>query len=107
MPKKTEESSNTNKKAVAKKTVTKKAVAKKTVAKKTAAKRKTAAEKAAVDASVQTVPLTPEERHQRIALEAYYRSMHRGFAPGHEEEDWLWAEKKVAEDLATLSQAGA
>ncbi|HMK85107.1 MAG TPA: DUF2934 domain-containing protein [Steroidobacteraceae bacterium] len=36
-----------------------------------------------------------DDRHATIAEAAYYRSQHRGFAPGHELEDWLAAEAEV------------
>jgi hypothetical protein len=37
----------------------------------------------------------PEERAALIAEAAYYRAEERGFAPGHEIEDWLAAENEV------------
>jgi len=43
---------------------------------------------------------TAERRHELIAIAAYYLAERRGFAPGHEEEDWLAAE-------AELDAAGA
>jgi hypothetical protein len=39
--------------------------------------------------------LTPAERHRRISDLAYRRAEMRGFAPGHEHEDWLEAEREV------------
>jgi hypothetical protein len=36
-----------------------------------------------------------EERHRQIAELAYYKAQQRGFAPGHELEDWLAAEAEV------------
>ncbi|HEX3847164.1 MAG TPA: DUF2934 domain-containing protein [Steroidobacteraceae bacterium] len=36
-----------------------------------------------------------EERHRLIAHAAYFRSEYRGFAPGYELEDWLWAEREL------------
>jgi len=41
--------------------------------------------------------LTPAERHRRISDLAYRRAEMRGFAPGHEHEDWLDAEREVDE----------
>lgn len=38
---------------------------------------------------------TAEERQQRIATTAYFRALRRGFAAGHEAEDWLAAEREV------------
>jgi len=34
-------------------------------------------------------------RRERIAVVAYYLSEARGFAPGHEAEDWLMAQAQV------------
>ena len=31
-----------------------------------------------------------------LAERAYFRALHRGFAPGHELDDWLAAEREVA-----------
>ena len=36
-----------------------------------------------------------EQRHHRISEAAYYRSQHRGFEPGGEDDDWLEAEKEI------------
>lgn len=36
-----------------------------------------------------------QERYERIAEAAYYRAEQRDFAPGHEVEDWLAAEKEI------------
>ena len=42
----------------------------------------------------------PEVRHGIIAQAAYFRARRRGFAPGHELEDWLAAEAEVEATLA-------
>ena len=47
----------------------------------------------------------PERRAEMIALAAYYRAESRGFAPGHETEDWLAAEAEV--DANLLREASA
>ena len=39
---------------------------------------------------------TPADRHQLIALAAYFRAEARGFTPGRELEDWLAAEQEIA-----------
>jgi len=39
--------------------------------------------------------VSAETRRAMIAEAAYLRAERRGFAPGHEEEDWLVAEKEV------------
>jgi hypothetical protein len=38
--------------------------------------------------------------HAMIAEAAYYRAERRGFAPGHELEDWLQAEAQIAAPAA-------
>ena len=43
----------------------------------------------------------PQQRAALIAQAAYFRAMRRGFAPGHEVEDWLAAEAEV--DAGLLS----
>ena len=40
-------------------------------------------------------------RHTAIAEAAYFRAERRGFAPGHELEDWLAAETEIRERLAS------
>ena len=40
---------------------------------------------------------SPAERHKMTAKAAYCRAERRGFKPGHELEDWLWAEHEVNE----------
>ncbi len=39
--------------------------------------------------------VTSQEREKMIATTAYLRAEQRGFAPGHEQEDWLQAEAEV------------
>ncbi len=39
--------------------------------------------------------MSAEERYRAIAHQAYLRAERRGFAPGHEMEDWLAAEADV------------
>ena len=41
------------------------------------------------------------ERHHRIQVAAYFLAERRGFAPGHELDDWL-----AAEDTIELEDAG-
>ena len=40
--------------------------------------------------------LTPAERLRMIEMAAFFRAERRGFAPGHEFEDWLAAEAEIA-----------
>jgi len=39
------------------------------------------------------------DHHAAIAEAAYFHAERRGFAPGHELEDWLAAEKEIEERL--------
>lgn len=48
--------------------------------------------------------VTPEERARMIAEAAYYRAERRGFAPGHELEDWLAAEAEIDRELAATEE---
>jgi Protein of unknown function (DUF2934) len=50
--------------------------------------------------------VTPEARRGLIAENAYLRAERRGFAPGHETEDWLLAEAEV-DALLKGGQAGS
>ncbi len=50
--------------------------------------------------------LAPEELERMIATEAYLRAEKRGFAPGHELEDWAAAEREVREKLAAGRPSG-
>ncbi|MCG6896074.1 MAG: DUF2934 domain-containing protein [Thiocapsa sp.] len=38
---------------------------------------------------------TAEQRHEMIAIAAYYLAERRGFAPGGADEDWLRAERVI------------
>jgi hypothetical protein len=44
---------------------------------------------------------TAEDRAERIARAAYFRAERRGFAPGHELEDWLAAEREIDQLFAS------
>lgn len=50
-----------------------------------------------------SLPVPPKEdrpdREQMIAKAAYFRAEQRNFAPGHELEDWLAAEREVDRQL--------
>jgi len=46
------------------------------------------------------VPRVVEDRRVSIAKTAYLKAERRGFAPGHEVEDWLAAENEVDQRLA-------
>ena len=67
---------------------------KKSAAKPTVRAKKTAKPKAAKVATTDPSP-SHDELAARIATAAYYQAERRGFAPGHELEDWLVAERQV------------
>jgi hypothetical protein len=50
--------------------------------------------------SLYIVPRLFEDRRTLIEKAAYLKAQHRGFAPGHELEDWLAAENEVEQRLA-------
>lgn len=78
---------STAKKATPKKAAPKKRAPRKAAPSKTVAKGQTG--------TIQPKPITPEARHQMIALGAYLRAERRGFAPGGEIQDWLESEQEV------------
>lgn len=47
----------------------------------------------------------PEMRHEMIATAAYFIAEQRGFAPGHELDDWRAAEAAVNAALSTSQQS--
>jgi hypothetical protein len=47
----------------------------------------------AKQAMVEDFTFPENYRHHRIAQAAYYLAERRGFAPGHELEDWMAAER--------------
>lgn len=48
--------------------------------------------------------IDPDKFQAMIATRAYYKAEKRGFAVGHEMEDWLEAEKEVSERCFYWSQ---
>lgn len=46
---------------------------------------------------------TPEQRHEMIAVAAYYLAERRGFAPGHADDDWFEAERVIDALIASRS----
>jgi hypothetical protein len=53
------------------------------------------AQPAAPQAFQARADISADELRKLIAEAAYYRAKKRGFAPGHEEEDWIQAEAEV------------
>ena len=47
--------------------------------------------------------LSPDELRKLISEAAYYRAKQRGFAPGHELEDWIQAEAEVMRRVGARS----
>lgn len=78
-------------------TATKPTAKPKTAAAKTTRKTKPAAEPKAAG---MPATITHEERWRMIAVAAYHKAERRGFAPGHEVEDWLKAEQEISAVLA-------
>jgi hypothetical protein len=50
---------------------------------------------AARSAAGHTAELNPQERAERIATAAYFLAEQRAFAPNHELDDWLAAERSL------------
>ncbi|MCD6041861.1 MAG: oligoendopeptidase [Burkholderiales bacterium] len=70
-------------------------------AKKPAAPRKTSGKaKPPPVAAHARAEITPEELRKLVSEAAYYRAKTRGFAPGHELEDWIQAEAEVMGRIA-------
>jgi Protein of unknown function (DUF2934) len=75
--------------------------------KKTAKRKSTTAASELTDSSVSAVleskqsltpasaSIDPDSRRRLVAAEAYFRAERRGFASGHELEDWVAAEATV------------
>ena len=80
------------KKKVSKKTMTKK---KAVSAKKTATRKATKKSTSPSKPGTSSIDITPEERWKMIAVAAYHKAEKRGFAPGHELNDWAEAEKEI------------
>lgn len=88
-------SKTSSKKKASKKKTSKKEVSSK---KKTAAstvKKKTSSTGKPKKSTPSAVEISPEERWRMIATTAYLKAEARNFAPGHEKDDWLQAEKEV------------
>jgi Protein of unknown function (DUF2934) len=48
--------------------------------------------------------LSPEEVYRLIQESAYFKAKERGFAPGHEVQDWIEAEAEVRRKLEGRAQ---
>ena len=58
-------------------------------------KRATKARPAAKKKTTRTTAAAATIRHAMVAEAAYFRAQSRGFAPGHDLEDWLAAERQI------------
>jgi hypothetical protein len=47
-----------------------------------------------------------EERHEMVAVAAYFCAKRRDFLPGHEREDWFEAEAAIDTMLKNMRRAG-
>lgn len=65
-----------------------------------AARKQRAAPAKGTPKAVSTPQPSPEEVRKLISEAAYYRAKQRGFAPGHELEDWVQAEVEVRQRLS-------
>jgi len=72
-----------------------KSTAAKSIATKSRARPKAAAKKDTLSLKTQSVAPSPDELSAMIATAAYFCAERREFAPGHELEDWLTAEKEI------------
>lgn len=51
------------------------------------------------------VEITSDELRKLVEEAAYYRAKQRGFAPGHEVEDWVQAEAEVLRRIGADSRS--
>lgn len=85
-----------DKPAAKKKTAKKKAAAKSTSATRPAAKKASPAKRRAAPRG-KKAGIDPVQRHQMIAVAAYFLAEKRGFAAGDPHQDWFLAESEVDE----------
>jgi hypothetical protein len=50
--------------------------------------------------------VSPAERHEMVAVAAYFRAERRGFLPGHERQDWCEAAAIIDLMLENMRAAG-
>lgn len=51
------------------------------------------------------VEITADELRKLVSEAAYYRAKQRGFAPGHEVEDWVQAEAEILNRIGADSRS--
>lgn len=69
----------------------------------TAARKKRSGANAPATPPSSPVEISREERWRMIAVTAYHKAEQRGFAPGHEVEDWLAAEREIDARLGRVA----
>lgn len=101
-PKKKAAATEVTKKKTNKKAATKSSAGKTDTAPKVTKKKSVSIKKASPKKSVKNksatltgLKVTPEERWKMVAVAAYHRAEKRGFATGHELEDWTAAEQEI------------
>jgi len=65
-----------------------------------APRRRTSEQRAAPLTGNARTRFSSDEPRQLIAETAYYKAQRRGFAPGHELEDWVQAEAEVLQRIS-------
>lgn len=65
----------------------------------TTTKKRAAKPRVRKPATVVSKAATGADVAKMIAEAAYYKAQARGFAPGHDESDWLSAERDILESL--------
>lgn len=50
--------------------------------------------------------VSPQERHEMVAVAAYFRAERRGFVPGNEVQDWCEAAAIIDLMLENMDKAG-
>lgn len=53
------------------------------------------------------IAVSPEQRHEMIAIAAYLQAERRGFLPGRDLEDWFEAAASIDQLLQNMDKAGA
>lgn len=65
-----------------------------------------AAQPVAAEPEVSTSATMPADLTHQIAVAAYFLAEERGFAPGHELDDWLEAERRIRAAASADPRAG-
>lgn len=60
-----------------------------------------------VDRADAALEVTPQERHEMIAVAAYYLAERRGFPGSGAIDDWIIAERQIQQMLERMRNSGA